>query len=82
MLTLLEGSDGFFNYLEVSWIGLGFVLTKNGKVISHVATQLKIQEKRYPTHDLEQVVVLFAIKIWKHYLYGDHVDFFTDKKSS
>ncbi|WMV08220.1 hypothetical protein MTR67_001605 [Solanum verrucosum] len=43
--------------------------------------QLKIHEKNYPTHDLELVVVVFALKICRHYLYGVHVDVFTDHKS-
>ncbi|WMV09597.1 hypothetical protein MTR67_002982 [Solanum verrucosum] len=43
--------------------------------------QLKVHEKNYPTHDLELAVVVFALKIWRHYLYGVHVDMFTDHKS-
>ncbi|XP_069149165.1 uncharacterized protein [Solanum lycopersicum] len=35
---------------------------------------LKVHEKNYPTHDLELAKVVFALKIWRHYLYGVHVD--------
>ncbi|WMV36629.1 hypothetical protein MTR67_030014, partial [Solanum verrucosum] len=53
----------------------------NGKVIAYSSRQLKVHEKNYPTHDLELAVVVFALKIWRHYLYGVHVDVFTDHKS-
>ncbi|WMV08420.1 hypothetical protein MTR67_001805 [Solanum verrucosum] len=43
--------------------------------------QLKVHEKNYPTHDLKFVVVVFAPKIWRRYLYGVHVNVFTDHKS-
>ncbi|WMV58185.1 hypothetical protein MTR67_051570 [Solanum verrucosum] len=54
---------------------------QNGKVIAYASRQLKVHEKNYPTHDLELAVVVFALKIWRHYLYGVHVDIFTDHKS-
>ena len=50
-------------------------------VIAYASTQLKIHEKNYPTHDLELIDVVFSLKIWRHYLYGVHVDVFTDHKS-
>jgi len=51
------------------------------KVIAYASRQLKNHEKNYPTHDLELAAVVFAMKIWRHYLYGVHVDVFTDHKS-
>ncbi|WMV46284.1 hypothetical protein MTR67_039669 [Solanum verrucosum] len=51
---------------------------QNDKVIAYACTQ-KIHEKNYPTHDLEFVVVVFALNIWCHYLYGGHVDVFSQK---
>ncbi|KAH0709413.1 hypothetical protein KY284_010840 [Solanum tuberosum] len=62
-------------------VGLGCVLMQNGKVIDCTSRQLTIHENNYPTHDLELVDVVFALKIWRHYLYGVHVDVFTDHKS-
>ena len=32
--------------------------------------QLKLHERKYPTNDLELAAVVFALKIWRHYLYG------------
>ncbi|GKE09589.1 retrotransposon protein, putative, ty3-gypsy subclass, partial [Tanacetum coccineum] len=50
-------------------IGLGCMLIQRGKVIAYASRQLKIHEKNYTTHDLELGVVVFALKIWRHYLY-------------
>ena len=57
------------------------LLMKHGKVIAYASRQLKVYEKNYPTHDLELVVVVFALKLWRYFLYGIHVDVYTDNKS-
>ncbi|KAH0710910.1 hypothetical protein KY284_012337 [Solanum tuberosum] len=62
-------------------VDLGCVLVQRGKVIAYASRQLKVHEKNYQTHDLELATVVFALKIWRHYLYGIHVDVFTDHKS-
>ncbi|WMV45417.1 hypothetical protein MTR67_038802 [Solanum verrucosum] len=69
VLTLPEVTDGFVVYCDASRIGLGRVLMQNGKVISYASRQLKIHEKNYPSHDLELAVDVFALKIWRHYLW-------------
>ncbi|WMV42529.1 hypothetical protein MTR67_035914 [Solanum verrucosum] len=81
VLTLPEGSDGYVIYCDASRVGLGCVLMQRGKVIAYASRQLKVHEKNYPTHDLKLAAVVFALKIWRHYLYGVHVDVFTDHKS-
>ena len=81
VLTLPEGTQGFVVYCDASRVGLGCVLMQNGKVMAYASRQLKVHEKNYPTHDLELAAVVFALKIWRHYLYGVHVDVFTDHKS-
>ena len=57
------------------------MLMQNGKVIAYASRQLKEHEKNYPTHDLELAAVVFALKIWRHYLYGAHCQIYTDHKS-
>nr|GFB45494.1 putative reverse transcriptase domain-containing protein [Tanacetum cinerariifolium] len=57
------------------------VLRQREKVISYASRQLKIHEKNYTTHDLELGAVVFALKIWRHYLYGTKCTMFTDHKS-
>ncbi|GJY18318.1 putative reverse transcriptase domain-containing protein [Tanacetum coccineum] len=59
----------------------GAVLMQREKVISYASRQLKIHEKNYTTHDLELRAVVFALKIWRHYLYGTKCTVFTDHKS-
>ncbi|GJU29851.1 putative reverse transcriptase domain-containing protein [Tanacetum coccineum] len=70
ILALLEGSKDFIAYCDASIKGLGAVFMKREKVIAYASRQLKIHEKNYTTHDLELRAVVFALKIWRHYLYG------------
>ncbi|GJW86027.1 putative reverse transcriptase domain-containing protein [Tanacetum coccineum] len=70
ILALPEGSEDFIAYCDTSKKGLGDVLMQREKVISYASRQLKIHEKNYTTHDLELGAVVFALKIWRHYLYG------------
>nr|GFB10719.1 hypothetical protein [Tanacetum cinerariifolium] len=71
VLTLPSGSGGFQIYSDASKKGLGCVLMQHGKVIAYASRQLKPYEVNYPTHDLELAAVVFALKIWRHYLYGE-----------
>ncbi|GJS87270.1 reverse transcriptase domain-containing protein [Tanacetum coccineum] len=79
ILALPEGSEDFVVYCDASIKGLGAVLRM--KVIAYASRQLKIHEKNYTTHDLELGAVVFALKIWRHYLYGTKCVVFTDHKS-
>nr|GEW92444.1 putative reverse transcriptase domain-containing protein [Tanacetum cinerariifolium] len=81
ILALPEGSEDFIIYCDASNKGLGAVLMQKEKVISYASRQLKIYEKNYTTHDLELGAVVFALKIWRHYLYGTKCRVFTDHKS-
>ena len=54
---------------------------QNGKLVAYFSLQLKDYETRYPTHYLELAVVVFALKTWRHYLYGVHCEIFTDRKT-
>jgi hypothetical protein len=62
---------------EKDWV----VLMQHGKVVAYASRQLKTHEINYPVHDLESAVVVFALRVWRHYLYGSQVQFFTDHKS-
>ncbi|GKE44467.1 putative reverse transcriptase domain-containing protein [Tanacetum coccineum] len=81
ILALPEGSEDFIVYCEASIKGLGDVLMQTEKVIIDASRQLKIHEKNYTTHDLELGAVVFALKIWRHYLYGTTCTVFTDHQS-
>ncbi|GJR13070.1 putative reverse transcriptase domain-containing protein [Tanacetum coccineum] len=80
VLALPDRPKDFMVYCDVSGIGLGCVLMQRGKVIAYASRQLKIH-KNYTTHDLELGVVVFALKIWRHYLYGTKSVIYTDHKS-
>ena len=54
---------------------------QHGKVVAYTSHQLKDYEKNYPTHNLELGVVVFALKIWLHYLYGENTQIYTDHNS-
>ncbi|GJY01425.1 putative reverse transcriptase domain-containing protein [Tanacetum coccineum] len=81
ILALPEGSEDFVVYCDASHKGLVVVLMQREKVIAYASRQLKIHEKNYTTHDLELGSVVFALKIWRHYLYGTKCTVFTDYKS-
>ncbi|GJX71008.1 putative reverse transcriptase domain-containing protein [Tanacetum coccineum] len=81
ILALPEGSEDFVVYCDASQKGLGAVLMQKEKVIAYASRQLKVHEKNYTTHDLELGSVVFALKIWRHYLYGTRCTVFTDHKS-
>ncbi|GJX67008.1 putative reverse transcriptase domain-containing protein [Tanacetum coccineum] len=81
ILALPEGSEDFIAYCDASKKGLGAVLMQREKVISYASRQLKIHEKNYTTHDLELGAVVFALKIWRHYLYETKCTVYTDHKS-
>ncbi|GJV52679.1 hypothetical protein Tco_1448420 [Tanacetum coccineum] len=80
-LAVPDGSEYFMVYCDASGLGLVCVLMQRGKMIAYASRQLKIHEKNYTTHDLELGAVVFALKIWIHYLYGTKSVIYTDHKS-
>ena len=68
-------------YCDASRAGLGCVLMQFGRVVSYGSHQLKNHEQNYPTHDMELATVVFALKIWRHYLYGKEFEVYSDHKS-
>nr|GEV41521.1 putative reverse transcriptase domain-containing protein [Tanacetum cinerariifolium] len=81
ILALPKGIQDFVVYCDASHKGFGAVLMQREKVIAYASLELKINEKNYTTHDLELGSVVFALKIWRHYLYGTKCTVFTDHKS-
>ena len=68
-------------YCDASKDGLGCVLMQSRRVVAYGFRQLKNHEQNYPTHDMELTVVVFALRIWSHYLYGELLEVFSDHKS-
>ncbi|KAK8671534.1 hypothetical protein V6N13_038128 [Hibiscus sabdariffa] len=81
VLVQPESGRDFVVYSDASHTGLGCVLMQDGRVVAYASRQLKTHERNYPTHDLELAAVVFALKIWRHYLYGEKCHIYTDHKS-
>ncbi|GER37331.1 retrotransposon protein [Striga asiatica] len=81
VLTISDPAQGFTIYSDASKQSLGYVLMQDGRVVAYASRQLKPHEVNYPTHDLELAAVVHALKIWRHYLYGEHCEIYTDHKS-
>ncbi|XP_070045893.1 uncharacterized protein [Nicotiana tomentosiformis] len=81
ILALPSGFGGFTVFCDTSRVGLGCVLMQNGRIIAYASRQLKKHEQNYPTRDLEIAAAVFALKIWKHYLYGETCEIYTYYKS-
>ncbi|GJT92070.1 putative reverse transcriptase domain-containing protein [Tanacetum coccineum] len=81
ILALPEGTEDFVVYCDASLKGYGVVLMQREKVIAYASRQLKVHEENYTTHDLELGVVIFALRLWRHYLYGTKYVVFMDHKS-
>jgi hypothetical protein len=81
VLTLPDITRSVDVYCDASCSTLGYVLMQDGKVVSYASWQLKKHEENYPTHDLELVAVVHALKIWRHYIIGHWCKFYTDHKS-
>ena len=81
VLTQTTSGREYAMYSDALKIGLRCVLMQGGKVVAYASRQLKPHEQTYPTYDLELTAVVFALKIWRHYLYGEKCRIFTDHKS-
>ena len=81
ILALPSGKDSFTVYTDASREGLGCVLMQHQNVIAYASRKQKIHEQNYPTRDLELAAVVFALKKWRHYLYGVTFDVYFDHKS-
>ncbi|GJW46710.1 putative reverse transcriptase domain-containing protein [Tanacetum coccineum] len=81
ILALPKGTEDFVVYCDASLKGYRAVLMQREKVIAYASRQLKVHEENYTTHDLELGAVFFALRLWRHYLYGTKCVVFTDHKS-
>ena len=81
VLVLPKLREPFEVYCDASKMGLGGVLMQSDQVVAYASRQLKTHEKNYPTHDLALAVVIFALNMWRHYLFGSKFEVFSDNKS-
>jgi hypothetical protein len=81
VLAIPSNDRCFVVYTDASLLGLGAVLMQVERVVAYASRQLRVHEHNYPTHDLELAAIVFALKMWRHYLYGVQFQLFTDHKS-
>ena len=81
ILIVPDRGQGYTVYCDASRAGLGCVLMQSGRVVAYGSRQLKNHEQNYPTHDMELAAVIFALKIWRHYLYGEEFEVYSYHKS-
>ena len=81
ILIVPDRGQGHIVYCDASKDGLGCVLMQSGKVVAYGSRQLRNYEQSYPTHDMELAAIVFALKIWRHYLYSELFEVFLDHKS-
>ena len=81
ILIVPDRGQGYTVYCDASRAGLGCVLMQSGRVVAYGSHQLKNHEQNYPTHNMELAAVVFALKIWHHYLYGKEFEVYSDYKS-
>jgi hypothetical protein len=81
VLVMPDLQKGFDIYCDACGQGLGCVIMHEGHVIAYMSLQLCKHELNYPTHDLELVAVVHALKIWRHYIMGTKCQVYTNHKS-
>ncbi|GAU44250.1 hypothetical protein TSUD_399960 [Trifolium subterraneum] len=80
VLVIPDPDKKYVVYCDASNKGLGCVLMQEGAVVAYASRQLKPHEENYPTHDLEVAAIIFALKIWRHHLYGVQFALYSDHK--
>ena len=81
ILIVPEWGQRYTVYCDASKDGLGCVLMQSGRVVTYGSKQIKSHEQNYPTHEMELATIVFTLKIWRHYMYGEQFEVFLDHKS-
>ena len=81
ILIVPERGQRYTVYCDASKAGLRCILMQSGRVVAYGSRQLKNHEQNYPTHDMELAAIVFALNIWRHYLYGEQFEVYSDHKS-
>ena len=81
ILIVSDRGQGYTVYCDASRAGLRCVLMQSRRVVAYGSRQLKNHEQNYPTQDIELATVVFALKIRRHYLYGEEFEVYSDHKS-
>ena len=80
IMIVLDRGQRYTVYCDASRTELGCVLMQSRRVVAYGSRQLKNHEHNYPTHDMELAAVVFTLKIWHHYIYGEQFEVYSDHK--
>ena len=80
ILIVPEKGQRYTMYCDASKGGLGCVLIQSRRVVAYGFRHLENHEQNYPMHDMELVAIVFALKIWRHYVYGELFEVFQTTK--
>ena len=81
ILIVPKRGQRYIVYCDASKEGVECVLMQSGRVVDYGSQQLKNYEQIYPTHDMELAAIIFALKVWRHYLYNEQFEVFLNHKS-
>ena len=81
IMIVSERGQRYTMYYDVSKDRLRCVLMQSGRVVTYGSQQLKNHKQNYPTHDMELATIVFSLKFWRHYIYGEKFEVFLDHKS-
>ena len=81
IMIFLERGQRYTVYCDASKDRLGCVLIQSGRVVAYGSRQCKNHDQSYPAHDMELAAIVLDLKAWRHYLYGEQFEVFSDHKS-
>jgi hypothetical protein len=81
VLSQLDIDKLFDVYCDAFGTSIGGILMQDDRAITYASRQLRRHEEHYPTHDMELLAVVHALKVWRHYLLGNLMHIYTDHKS-
>jgi hypothetical protein len=70
ILKVTDMDADFLVCTDASKEGLGRFLMQDGRVIAYFSRKLRRHKENYTTHDLELLAIVYALKVWRHYLVG------------
>jgi hypothetical protein len=70
IMNIVEPNNDFLVCTNSWKEGLRGVLMQEGQVIFYEYRKLNEHEVNYVTHDMELGAIVYALKMWRHYLLG------------
>lgn len=78
ILVLHDFDQPFERHCDSSKLGIGTVLSQQGRPVAYYSENMTGARARYSTYDIEFYAIVQAIKHWRHYLAHKEFVLFTD----